>query len=61
MQVVAADQHLNSLDIIYLNYGIDIKYRSLLSMPLIVTLKSFTVRTDVSFWRIPPIRQYLYT
>lgn len=61
MQVVAADQHLNSLDIIYLNYGIDIKYRSLLSMPLIVTLKSFTLRTDVSFWRIPPIRQYLYT
>lgn len=61
MQVVAADQHLNSLDIIYLNYGIDIKYRSLLSMPLIVTLKSFTSRTDVSFWRIPPIRQYLYT
>lgn len=61
MQVVAADQHLNSLDIIYLNYGIDIKYRSLLSMPLIVTLKSFTLRTDVSFWRIPPIRQYSYT
>lgn len=61
MQVVAADQHLNSLDIIYLNYGIDIKYRSLLSMPIIVTLKSFTLRTDVSFWRIPPIRQYLYT
>lgn len=61
MQVVAADQHLNSLDIIYLNYGIDIKYRSLLSMPLIITLKSFTLRTDVSFWRIPPIRQYLYT
>lgn len=61
MQVVAADQHLNSLDIIYLNYGIDIKYRSLLSMPLIVTLKSFTLRTDVSFWRIPPFRQYLYT
>lgn len=61
MQVVAADQHLNSLDIIYLNYGIDIKYRSLLSMSLIVTLKSFTLRTDVSFWRIPPIRQYLYT
>lgn len=61
MQVVAADQHLNSLDIIYLNYGIDIKYRSLLSMPLIVTLKSFTLRTDVSFWRIPPIRQSLYT
>lgn len=61
MQVVAADQHLNSLDIIYLNFGIDIKYRSLLSMPLIVTLKSFTLRTDVSFWRIPPIRQYLYT
>lgn len=61
MQVVAADQHLNSLDILYLNYGIDIKYRSLLSMPLIVTLKSFTLRTDVSFWRIPPIRQYLYT
>lgn len=61
MQVVAADQHLNSLDIIYLNYGIDIKYRSLLCMPLIVTLKSFTLRTDVSFWRIPPIRQYLYT